>query len=380
MIEIFYNYTLFAAWVLLFFFGTDLLTIIIPKTITYHYYNRSRKILGVALLLFGVQILLQWVFDFRSEMPWIAASLNLSCYYLEAILFGMSFISLLDPQYINRQQMQRDFVPWMASVTFIWFAVNLSEGKIRLALLIIASIIFFANAVRISLAFFKAYRIAGQLADSYSAENLGQFVRWLKKSTYGIIFFGLSGSVLAFATRLGNAIYMFVGIFMFIYIYVSFRNYSVHFKEVVTAVDEGTELLRETAGMVIEQPQEKVNAKSRLIEDEKIIGRLEQWIASEGYTQTGITVSHVAVVAGTNRTYLSLYINDHFGCNFREWIVSLRIRKAKSLLAERSDLTIEQVAAMTGFSSDSYFCKQFAFAEGTSPAKWRKSQIRKSAE
>ena len=241
-------------------------------------------------------------------------------------------------------------------------------------------IIFFANAVRISLAFFRAYRIAGQLADSYSAENLGQFVRWLKKSTYGIIFFGLSGSVLAFATRLGNAIYMFAGIFMFIYIYVSFRNYSVHFKEVVTAVDEGTELLRETAGMVMEQPQEKVNAKSRLIEDEKIIGRLEQWIASEGYTQTGITVSHVAVVAGTNRTYLSLYINDHFGCNFREWIVSLRIRKAKSLLAERSDLTIEQVAAMTGFSSDSYFCKQFAFAEGTSPAKWRKSQIRKSAE
>lgn len=374
MIEIFYNYALFAAWILLFFFGTDLLTIIIPKTTTYRYYNRSRKILGVALLLFGVQILLQWVFDFRSEMPWIAASLNLSCYYLEAILFGMSFISLLDPQYINRRQMLRDFVPWIASVAFIWCAVHLSEGKIRLALLVIGAVIFFANAVRISLAFFKAYRTAGQRTDSYSAENLGQFVRWLRKSTYGIIFFGLSGSILAFAPRQGNAIYMFAGIFMFIYIYISFRNYSVHFKEVVTAVDEGTKLLQETADMVTEQPQEKSNTKARLLKDEEIARRLEQWITSGGYRQTGITVSLVASVTNTNRTYLSIYINDRFGCNFREWIVSLRIREAKSLLAERSDLTIEQIAGMTGFSSDSYFSKQFTLAEGISPSKWRKSQ------
>lgn len=372
----FYKYTLFAACVLLFFFGTDLLTIIVPKTTTYRYYNRSRKILGIALLLFGVQVLLQWVFDLRSEMPWIAASLNLSCYYLEAILFGMSFISLLDPQYINRRQMIHDFVPWIASVAFIWCTVNLSEGRNRLALLVIGAVIFFANAVRISLAFFKAYRIAGQRADSYSAENLEQFVRWLRKSTYGIIFFGLSGSILAFATRLGNAIYMFAGIFMFIYIYISFRNYSVHLKEVVTAVDEGTELLQETADMVTEQPREKSNMKARLLKDEEITRRLEQWIASGGYRQTGITVSLVATVTNTNRTYLSIYINDRFGCNFREWIVSLRIREAKSLLAERDDLTIEQIAGMTGFSSDSYFSKQFTLAEGISPSRWRKSQRR----
>jgi cytochrome c biogenesis protein CcdA len=60
-----YSDSLLAAWSILFTFGICLIFSSVPKAAAYKNYLRSRIILGVALILFGIQILLQWEFDFR---------------------------------------------------------------------------------------------------------------------------------------------------------------------------------------------------------------------------------------------------------------------------------------------------------------------------
>lgn len=368
----FYNYTLFAAWVLLLFFGSYLLIAAAPAKEAFRNYGRSRRILGVALLLFACQICLQWMFNFRENAPHIAAALNLTCYYIEGILFGMSFISLLDPSYINRRQLTGDFSKWGATTLLLWTGALLLSGTLRLCLLVAGSCIFFADAVRIVIVFFRTYRKAAGDMENYYADNVYNFIRWLYKSVFGIIFFGLIGSVLAFAPQWGNAFYMFAGIFMFVYIFISFQNYMLYYE----AVDEAVKPTADcppadaaTTGI----PQEEDTAPKR-DGAERIRRGIEQWVACGGYRQSGVTVAQIAAEMNTNRSDMSLFINSEYGCSFSEWICRLRLEDARQLLSEHPGMTIEQVSSRCGFSSSSYFSKQFARDTGMSPTRWRKRQ------
>ena len=79
--ETLYSNSLLVAWHLLFVFSFILLFGKVPDRDIYRSYNRTRRIVGVALGLFAIQILLQWLFNFRENTPLHAAGLNLTCYY-----------------------------------------------------------------------------------------------------------------------------------------------------------------------------------------------------------------------------------------------------------------------------------------------------------
>jgi len=367
MTDIYYSYSLFAAWVLLFFFGIYLFWGKVPDK-GFDLYLRSRKILGVALFLFAVQVFVQWLFDFRGKNPQIASALNLTCFYLQAILFGMSFISLLDKRYINRRQIVSDFTKWILFVIYLWVSVLAVPSPLSHILLLLASAFFFIDATRITLIFFRTYRIAVKKVQNYYSENVDCFVRWLYKSTYGIIFFGLICSVMAFAPKWAVTIYMSLGIFMFIYIFVCFLNYMINFEQIEIAVEESED----------EQANESEPTSDMALDDtakpllyQQIEERLKIWKEEEGFRKNGITVNQLAIKLKTNRTYLSTYINKEYGCTFREWIGSMRIEMAKQILQDRSEKTIEEVAEEVGFASSSHFVRFFSQRENLSPAKWR---------
>lgn len=78
-------------------------------------------------------------------------------------------------------------------------------------------------------------------------------------------------------------------------------------------------------------------------------------------------------VVGTNKSYLSAYINRKFDMSFSSWITSHRIKEAKEMLRKDPSTKVETVAFDVGFSSSSYFSKAFSKHEGMSPAQWKKS-------
>ena len=57
---------------------------------------------------------------------------------------------------------------------------------------------------------------------------------------------------------------------------------------------------------------------------------------------------------------------------FSDYIVSLRMQKARELLRDESK-SIEQIAELVGYNDYFYFTKVFKKSQGISPSKYRKS-------
>ena len=75
-----------------------------------------------------------------------------------------------------------------------------------------------------------------------------------------------------------------------------------------------------------------------------------------------------------NRTYLSRFLRDEFGCTFYQFVNKYRIEEAKRLMTEQPDLKLTDVAAQCGFSSQSVFAQTFSRETGISPREWSKKQ------
>ncbi|MDD2952658.1 MAG: helix-turn-helix domain-containing protein [Parabacteroides sp.] len=368
MIDILYNYSLFVGWIALFTFGSCLLMGKAPRKEAYHAYNRSRRIMGAAFILFGVQILLQWLFEFRTFEPHIASAMNITCFYMEAILFGMSFISLLNTSYITRRRVVSDFGKWAACMAALWSATLGLEGTPRTVIQITAAVFFLWQACLIIRIFFRTYHRAKDKVDNYYADNVNGFVKWLYKSTFGIIFFGLTSAIIAFAPKWGIVIQMTAGIFMFFYIFNSFMNYLLNYDSVKRAAtnppDEDSIPYKKGQGEAYHK---------------KIEVALHQWVASEGFLENGITIEQLANLIPSNRTYLSNFINTEFKCSFSSWINNLRMEYAKRLLIDHPKMPIEQIACDSGFSSSCKFGKRFKEIENMTASEWRTQQLIKKA-
>lgn len=117
-------------------------------------------------------------------------------------------------------------------------------------------------------------------------------------------------------------------------------------------------------------PHEDRHTRGALLEK-----RIEEWKEEKQYLTDQLTINDIAERLGTDRRYLSRFINEHYGINFSRWISEMRINEAKRLMEKEPDEGLEWVALQTGFSSLSYFSKVFSQVVGVSPKKWRASHV-----
>ena len=85
----------------------------------------------------------------------------------------------------------------------------------------------------------------------------------------------------------------------------------------------------------------------------------------ESHSDT-ITLSDLAAHFGYHPVYLSRLLPKLFGKNFSSLLLDIRMKKAKILL-DHTDLTIEKIAAVLGYSNSSNFYKSFRHYYGKSP-------------
>lgn len=88
------------------------------------------------------------------------------------------------------------------------------------------------------------------------------------------------------------------------------------------------------------------------------------------YLNPELSISDVSTALKSNRTYISVLINENFGMSFRDFINKERIKYAKQIMLKNPDEILEVTAEKSGFSSDSQFAKKFKELTGTSPKAW----------
>ncbi|MHA7967481.1 AraC family ligand binding domain-containing protein [Paenibacillus sp. CAU 1782] len=88
-----------------------------------------------------------------------------------------------------------------------------------------------------------------------------------------------------------------------------------------------------------------------------------------------VSIERMSESLGYNRAYLSRLFKRHTGLSPVSFLLKLRLDKAKLMLRERPELTVEQVAASVGLQDALYFSKQFRKQHGASPTAYRKQVL-----
>lgn len=91
------------------------------------------------------------------------------------------------------------------------------------------------------------------------------------------------------------------------------------------------------------------------------------------FTKKDLKISDLATEIGTNRTYISNYINRTYQCSFSDMVNKLRIEYAQQLIKSSAKGTkITQIADESGFASEQSFYRNFKKFTGMTPAEWQK--------
>lgn len=88
-----------------------------------------------------------------------------------------------------------------------------------------------------------------------------------------------------------------------------------------------------------------------------------------------VSIEHMAEALGYNRAYLSRIFKQKIGVTPSTFLLQLRLDKARHLLRERPELTVEQVSASVGIQDALYFSKQFKKRYQQSPTSYRKQVL-----
>lgn len=95
------------------------------------------------------------------------------------------------------------------------------------------------------------------------------------------------------------------------------------------------------------------------------------------YLNPRLRLTELAALLGTNRTYLSQYINQCCDTTFYDFVNDYRIHHAKLLLHSTDD-TLDTIVTKSGFNSLSTFRRAFQKREGKSPIEFRASNGKNS--
>lgn len=362
-----YGYSLCAALALMLFFGIYFLSARTPDKPIFSNYLRSRRIMGVALLVLAANYLVHLLCELRFSHPDQAIFLNLSTYYLSAWLFSSALTSLLDRNYLCRNRFLRHILGWLLFTGVSAVVLLLMPAGIPQFIgLLIMAIWFFVYAFRLARRLVRTYRKAVRIVDDFHSDHIAAYIRWLSIFTYWAVVYGVGCGVLTFLPKRYVFLWVLSSIPFYIYLFCSYMNYLLFYEQVERILESEMECKPDT-----NLPDSEDTAP---IGHLTIPPKLTLWLNGHGFTQPGLTIEELAEELGTNRTYLADYIKTTYHTSFREWITMLRLEYAKSMLVKHPEQTVSWISEASGFLSQSHFTRIFTEKESCTPARWRKSK------
>ena len=368
-----YSFSLCIALPLMLFFGFYFLFAKTPEKKIFANYLRSRRIMGVALLLLAANYSVHFFLGIRFQNVNSAILMNLSTYFLCYYLFSSAMITLLDRFYITRKRSWTHIILWVIFSILSGVVLLLLPGGTmqKIGLLVLAAWLVIYGLM-LARRVIVAYRRAVRIFDDTHADDIGAYIKWLSIFTYWAVIFGVGCGLLTFLPDEYVFIWILSSIPFYSYLFYSYQNYLLFYEQVENAFEQDIqseeELLTDT-----ETESEIVSEKEVPVSYTEIIEKVANWIKTDGYVQQGLTIKELSEILHTNRTYLSAYIKTTYKMTFREWITGLRLEYAKNILKEHPEINIQKLAESSGFLSRSNFIKSFTEKEGCTPAKWKKA-------
>ena len=84
-----------------------------------------------------------------------------------------------------------------------------------------------------------------------------------------------------------------------------------------------------------------------------------------------LSVEELAEISGYSVSHFRRLFVDAYGMSPQEYMLNYKIRKAKELLAEEKDKSLDEIAELLGMCNASYLCRIFKKKTGLSPYKYK---------
>ena len=111
-----------------------------------------------------------------------------------------------------------------------------------------------------------------------------------------------------------------------------------------------------------------IEKNSVSLAEENLHGKILS-IIHTGYTRK-LTVSEIAAACHYSTSCINRYFKEKSGETINEYLTKTRMKKARQLLLN-SEMSIEDIAASTGFSDTNYFISSFSRFYGLPPKKYK---------
>lgn len=372
-----YHYSLCVSLTLLLFFSFRFLFGKLPDKQIFRQYRISRMLMGIALLDLAANYSVHLFLTPRLAAPINAILMNLCTYWLAVWLFGSALMMLLDKRYVTRKRFIRHIAGWMAYclvVLILWCYVpsNLLNSIVPILL----AVAFCVYAVGVAHKVFATFRKATRKLDNYYSDDAAVYIRWMSVFTYWAIVFGVGQGIFTFVPDRYVYLWIISAIPFYIYLYVSYANYLLMYEHVADAINTYEDQEEYDIENVVENRDrdngQTISSTTRISkqQEEMLKSNIQKWIDDKEFTKGGLTIEDIARQTASNRTYVSHFVNTHYGMSFREWINYLRLQYAKDIMLKSPDKSVAEIAIESGYLSTSYFSRIFKETEGLTPGRW----------
>ena len=338
------------------------------KLYAYRHRNRMMRLLFYTTIFLAFSYIKDSVFLFAQwkYSIWLDDFVN-TVDLLFIPLVCAFFIEATNPGYPTRRQlaallsMQALFIPLFLIfpdeiVVFCAFSVAFVVAVATMYLVVVFSV---------------RYRQYIKLNYSYK-ENID--VAWVVVSSVAF-FLSLFVYNLAFAhtTWLSEALYNIFSMALWTFLFLFSRRHRV--VRILKPVENEDEQATEE----IEEPKSDDDVVSH---NYILAVRLEQKMSQDKlYLNPKLTTTDVATAIGTNKTYLSNYLNNTLNTSFFDYINTFRINEACriiEMMPERGRKSMSVVAQKSGFNSLSSFNRYFVKLTGISPKSYYVNSLMKN--
>lgn len=303
---------------------------------------RIRKACAWALIAWGIADAGLLVQDYIYQLPVLRIGSNalnayelLVCNFLGWILLVYP-TETLRPGWLNKKRAIYQLLPLVALVVLDYFIPIDLRGVIAGYPAVLFALVF---------THLRAYRIWCE--ENYSSMD-DIDVQWVVRYLLMVLLVGISYGYVALSDTPGRVVTQNALLF---FLFAYSINQILFRKDPWASLDPQ------------DDKREAINSDSAQ--------RLTQWMReTKPYLNPDFQLMDLRAVLPMNRTYLSQFIRDEFGCSFYQFVINYRMEEAKRLLREHPELTVEQVTIRSGFSSRIVFSRTFTKETGMSPRKW----------
>lgn len=122
------------------------------------------------------------------------------------------------------------------------------------------------------------------------------------------------------------------------------------------------------------QKAKKVETENPNTNSKVLMERIRKMMEEEQFfRKKDLHITDIAIRVGSNRTYISRYINQAMQLSFSDYVNSYRIEYAKSLMIKPDiKLSLLEISEESGFTNEVSFYRNFKKITGTTPSHWIK--------